>query len=248
MFRVLLAMPDDAVSSGLTNVLTAAGHSVTLVVNPEDLDRVLSLKEKFDLIVVDLQIQPPGREIVRDVREKAPQTSLILIAEPGIPETALLGLRYRAQDVIARPVTVNRLEQRVRRILFRLGRSGAGEGGGVAAGESGTAEVQAVSIGMDVDFERRLIEWDGQSVALTGSESRLLRLFFENPGRVLSHVEIVRALYEYETSAAQAASIIRPLVSRLRRKLESVPGGKSWIQSVRGVGYIYEPGKSSQEN
>ncbi len=247
MFRVLLAMPDDAISSGLKNVLTAAGHSVTLVVHPEDLDRALSINEEFDLIVVDLQIQPPGREIVRAVREKAPQTSLILVAEPGLPETALLGLRYRAQDVIARPVTINRLEQRVRRILFRLRRSASGETR-TTVGESGTAEVQAVSVGLDVDFERRLIEWDDQAVALTGNEARLLRLFFEKPGRVLSHVEIVRALYDYETTGPQAASIIRPLVSRLRHKLETVPGGKSWIQSVRGVGYIYEPGKQSQEN
>jgi DNA-binding response OmpR family regulator len=246
MFRVLLAMPDDAVSSGLKTVLTNEGYSTTLVADSESMLLALSGTDEFDVIVVDLMIQAPGREIVRAVREKAPQTSLILVAEPGMPETALIGLRYRAQDVIARPVTVNRLEQRVRRILFRLGRSGSG-GTRTAGNESPTTEVQALSIGMDVDFERRLIEWDDQSVALTGNEARLLRLFFAKPGRVLSHTEIVRELYEYETTPAQAASIIRPLVSRLRRKLGSVPGGKNWIQSVRGVGYTYEPGKTSQE-
>jgi DNA-binding response OmpR family regulator len=246
MFRVLLAMPDDAVSSGLKAVLTSEDYSATLVVDSEGLLQALSANEDFDLIVVDLLIQPPGREIVRAVREKAPQASLILVTEPGMPETALIGLRYRAQDVIARPVTVNRLEQRIRRILFRIERSASG-GTRTVVNQSTATEVQALSIGMDVDFERRLIEWDDRSVALTGNEARLLRLFFAKPGRVLSHTEIVHALYEYDTTPAQAASIIRPLVSRLRRKLESVPGGKNWIQSVRGVGYTYEPGKLSQE-
>jgi DNA-binding response OmpR family regulator len=234
--RILIAMPDEPVRSGIYAALTGAGYSCTLVQDAPDL--AASLRQPaYDLIILDTQIQRANEgEVIRAVREAAPETGLILLSEAGAAETVVGALRYRAQDVLTQPVAPNRLLQRVRRILLRRDPPAANQPDRLPAGEMMLG-------GIDVNFERRLIQWDDQSVPLTATEARLLQVFFENPGRVLSHVELVRMVQGYEVSAKQAAGIIRPLISRLRGKLKPVPGGEHWVQSLRGVGYIYEPGE-----
>jgi DNA-binding response OmpR family regulator len=237
-------MPEDAVRSGLEAVLAKAGYSTNAIQSARNLSGLLA-ETPYDLVVLDLHIPEAGQDSIRAVREAAPEASLILLTEPGTSETVLQALRYRAQDVVAMPVAVNRLEQRIRRVLLHRGKHRSMAESKPAAYETGSPPPAAG--GIDVDFERRLIEWDDHSVPLTGSEARLLQIFFENPGRVLGHAEIVRILYGYAAGESRAAGVTRPLISRLRRKLEPVPGGKTWIQSVRGVGYIYEPAKHLQD-
>jgi len=55
----------------------------------------------------------------------------------------------------------------------------------------------------------------------------------------MPHGELVFLLQGYEVSDDEAPEILRPLVSRLRRKLEAFPEGEKWITSVRGVGYVF---------
>jgi len=61
----------------------------------------------------------------------------------------------------------------------------------------------------------------------------------ENRGRVLTHRELVSLVQGYETSDFEAPEVLRPLVSRLRRKL-TVFGGEGWIVNVRGTGYVFQ--------
>ena len=58
---------------------------------------------------------------------------------------------------------------------------------------------------------------------LTPAEGRLLRILMENEGKVFSHRELVLLVQGYETSQREAPEILRPLVSRLRHKLETFP-------------------------
>jgi DNA-binding response OmpR family regulator len=74
----------------------------------------------------------------------------------------------------------------------------------------------------------------------TPAEGRLLRVLIENPGRVYTHRELVLLVQGYDTSQREAPEILRPLVSRLRHKLESFPSLSESIVSVRGTGYLYE--------
>ena len=51
------------------------------------------------------------------------------------------------------------------------------------------------------------------------------------------HTELVMMVYGYQLDAEEAGRVLRPVVSRLRKKLEEVPGAADWIQNVRGLGY-----------
>ena len=83
--------------------------------------------------------------------------------------------------------------------------------------------------------------WRGaEKERLTPTEAQLLEIFVTNWGRVLSHEELAFLIQGFEVSGDEAPEILRPLISRLRRKLDSFPEGKKWITSVRGVGYVFD--------
>jgi DNA-binding response OmpR family regulator len=62
----------------------------------------------------------------------------------------------------------------------------------------------------------------------------------ENEGKVFSHRELVLLVQGYDTSQREAPEILRPLVSRLRHKLDEFPALSERVASVRGTGYVYE--------
>ncbi|OFX08787.1 MAG: hypothetical protein A3J86_01145 [Anaerolinea sp. RIFOXYB12_FULL_60_12] len=68
----------------------------------------------------------------------------------------------------------------------------------------------------------------------------MLRVLLENPGKVFSHRDLVLLVQGYDTSSQEAPEVLRPLVSRLRHKLDEFPDLMNRISSVRGTGYVYE--------
>ena len=67
-----------------------------------------------------------------------------------------------------------------------------------------------------------------------------MKVLVENRGRVLSHRELVLLVQGYESNEWEAPEVLRPLISRLRRKLQNFPDGEQWISNVRGTGYLFE--------
>ncbi len=63
----------------------------------------------------------------------------------------------------------------------------------------------------------------------------------KNWGQVLTHANVVFMIQGYEVDEIEAPEILRPLISRLRKKLSSFPGGEKWISSVRATGYVFDP-------
>ena len=108
--------------------------------------------------------------------------------------------------------------------------------------ESTPAQASVVTLGqgIKVDLERREIWRDDTRVTLTPTEGKLMKVLIEHQGQVLTHRELVMLVQGYQTTDWEAPEILRPLVSRLRRKLASFPGGKSWISNVRGTGYVFD--------
>lgn len=92
-----------------------------------------------------------------------------------------------------------------------------------------------------INLERREI-WttEEDKVQLTPTEGKLMQVLLENRGRVLSHKDLVFLVQGYQTTDWEAPEIMRPLVSRLRRKLAQFEGGDDWIVNVRGTGYVFD--------
>jgi DNA-binding response OmpR family regulator len=90
------------------------------------------------------------------------------------------------------------------------------------------------------DLARREIQLNDLSVKLTPIEGKLLKVFLESPRQVFTHREIVLLVQGYDIKDWGAAEILRPVISRLRKKLILFPDGEKWIVSVRGTGYVFD--------
>ena len=94
--------------------------------------------------------------------------------------------------------------------------------------------------GVMIDLARREVWRGDQRVSLTPTEGKLLRVLWENRNRVMAHRELVLLVQGYDISDWEAPEVLRPLVSRLRRKLSTFSGSEEWIANVRGTGYVFE--------
>jgi DNA-binding response OmpR family regulator len=108
-------------------------------------------------------------------------------------------------------------------------------------------QVVTLEEGITTDLNRREIWRGNQRVSLTPTEGKLMKVLIENRGRVLLHRELVLLVQGYETTDWEAPEVLRPLVSRLRRKLSIFPKGDKWIVNVRGTGYVFDPEVAREE-
>lgn len=98
---------------------------------------------------------------------------------------------------------------------------------------------------VNIDLARREVRYtdaknERHVCKLTPTEGKLLQVFLENPKRVFTHRELVEKVQGYDIKDWEAAEVLRPLVSRLRSKLNKIPGGDTWIISIRGTGYVFD--------
>jgi two-component system OmpR family response regulator len=90
-----------------------------------------------------------------------------------------------------------------------------------------------------VDLEKQAILHNEKTVPLSQADMRLLFVFLNNPRQILSFQDIILMKDSVDLPVKEAQSKLRPMIQRLRARLADVPGSEEWIESVRGVGYVF---------
>jgi DNA-binding response OmpR family regulator len=232
----ILVVDDEPVArQSLSDILKLEGYQVVAAPNGQAaVEHVRT--HSVDLMIVDLKMPGmDGLEVVQVVNQLSADTEIILLTAHGSIETAVQALRLRIHDYLLKPASPAQVLASVKKGLSRRAKSR------VASVESeGGQEVFTLKDGTAVDLSRRQIKQKNRIEHLTPAEGRLLRILMENPGKVFSHRELVLLVQGYDTSQQEAPEILRPLVSRLRHKLEKFPSLSDQVVSVRGTGYLYE--------
>jgi DNA-binding response OmpR family regulator len=258
--RILIVDDEENIRSSLEGILRLEGYEAHSV---ESGEAALSLLQKgaFDLVLLDLKMPGmDGIDVLRTITKISPETKVILLTGHGSLESAIDALRLGAQDYILKPASsseilssvaralASRVEQQQKRMLLEqidisIQRLKDVEGIEPRAGP----EQQTVTLdnGLVIDLARREIWRGNQRASLTPTEGKLMRVLIENRGRVMAHRELVLLVQGYETTDWEAPEVLRPLVSRLRRKLAIFPNGEHWISNVRGTGYVFDWGSES---
>lgn len=234
--NILIVDDEPVARQSLGDILQLEGYAVTAVASGEAAVEHLR-NYSVDLMIVDLKMPGmSGLDLVQVASQLAPDAQIILLTAYGSMESAVEALRQRVHDYLLKPASPNQIIASVKRGLERH-----------AARLAEQVEAQAVSSplfktadGIEIDLMRRTISGNGRTENLTPAEGHLLKVFIENPGKVFSHRELVLLVQGYDVSQREAQEILRPLVSRLRHKLEIFPGLYERIISVRGTGYVFE--------
>lgn len=181
---------------------------------------------KPDLVILDLGLPDrDGVEFIRDLRGWAGFPVLILSAR-GDEADKVAALDAGADDYLTKPFGMAELLARLRVLLRRQARVGAGASPEVAFGE------------VRVDLSRRQVLRDGAAVHLTPIEYRLLACLLANAGKVLTQRHLLREVWG--PSYVDSGHYLRIYVGRLRQKLEADPARPRHFLTETGVGYRFE--------
>jgi DNA-binding response OmpR family regulator len=238
----ILVVDDEVIArQSLTDILKLEGYNAVSVPNGQAAIEYVRT-HPIDLIVVDLRMPGmDGLEVIQVVNQASPDTEVILLTAHGSTDTAIQALRLRIHDYLTKPAAPAMVIASVKKGLARrAAKIQAKSGLGESAEVDETIKEFNLKDGTIVDLSRRQIRSGKKISHLTPAEGRLLRILMENEGKVFSHRELVLLVQGYDTSQREAPEILRPLVSRLRHKLEQFPILSESVASVRGTGYIYE--------
>jgi DNA-binding response OmpR family regulator len=238
---VILVVDDEPVArQSLSDILRLEGYGVSAVPNGQAAVEFVRT-HAVDLMVVDLRMPGmDGLEVIQVVNQTSPDTEIILLTAYGSTETAIQALRLRIHDYLLKPALPPQIVASVKKGLARREARLKGRGGSSLTASDDSVSEFRLKDGIVADLSRRLIRKGRKVAHLTPAEGRLLRVLLENPGKVFSHRDLVLLVQGYDTSPQEAPEVLRPLVSRLRHKLEEFPNLMNRISSVRGTGYVYE--------
>jgi DNA-binding response OmpR family regulator len=253
--KILVVDDEPTVRESLDEILRLEGYKVVSVESGDLAIKALQ-SESFDLILLDLKMPGMnGIDVMRLATKISPDTKIILLTGHGSMESAVEALRLSAHDYLIKPVTTQELLSSVRRAIAQRAKlqekrmmleqldislQRLKDAERIRSADKSEKQVVALGEGAMVDLARREIWYGDQRVMLTPAEGKLLQVLLENRGRVLTHRYLVLTVQGYETTEWEAPAVLRPLISRLRRKLAGLPNGEKWITNVRGTGYVFE--------
>ena len=239
----ILVVDDEPVArQSLTDILKLEGYTVVSAPNGQAAVEHIRT-HPVDLLIVDLKMPGmDGIEVAQVVNQISPETEIILLTAYGSTETAIQALRLRIHDYLLKPASPGQILSSVKKGLSHRSVKSHLNNNPLADSDNGQ-EIFMLKDGTAVDLPRRQIKFKNKTEHLTPAEGRLLKILMENKGRVFSHRELVLLVQGYDTSQQEAPEILRPLVSRLRHKLDQFPSLSEQVVSIRGTGYLYEGDK-----
>ncbi len=190
-------------------------------------------KHRFDLVVLDLMLpKVSGEEVCRQIRN-ASDVPIIMLTAKGEEEDRIAGLELGADDYLVKPFSPRELVARVRALLRR------------AHVDSEPQRDRLVFGDLEVDVAGHKAFLASEELDLTASEFKLLTTLSRYPGRVYSRMELVEKVLGYDFEGYERT--IDSHVKNLRAKLGDDPKEPTFIYTVHGVGYRFEPPKSDTD-
>jgi DNA-binding response OmpR family regulator len=177
-----------------------------------------------DLMLLDIMLpKMNGYEICRALRARKLEMPIIMLTAKGQEEDIIRGLELGADDYVTKPFSIRQLLARARAFLRRQNGCGA-----------------AFSFGAcKLDLAAHKLFRDEVEVALTTKEFQLLKFLISRPGRALTRDQILDAVWGSEI-VVNDRSVDR-CVTTLRARVEIDPHRPAHIQTIRNIGYRFEP-------
>lgn len=220
----ILMIDDDANLSGLLGeYLREQGHTIHTAADGQKGLRAF-FDHKPDLVILDVTMPlKDGWETLARIREMS-QAPVIMLTARSEESEVLRGFSLGADDYVSKPFSFAQLGARVRAVLAR------------ASGTASSAE-RLESGGLKVDLASRRVIRDGELVALTPTEFKLLTALMRHPGAVISAEDLVREVWGPQYK--EEIGFVRRYVWHLRQKVEVDPENPQYIHNERGYGYRF---------
>jgi two-component system, OmpR family, KDP operon response regulator KdpE len=221
--RILVVDDEPQIRRSLQVNLEGKGYAVFTADGADQAFQAISNKPP-DVILVDLLMpQIDGIELTRRIRQQS-GVPIIVVSAIGDERKKVEALEVGADDYVTKPFNMEELLARIKSVLRR------------AAGAHSSEPIWT-SGDLSVNFDRREVRLNGESVKLTPTEYDLLKYMIENAGKVLTQKMLLTAVWG--PAYGDQAQYLRVFVGQLRKKLEKNPASPRFILTDLGVGYRF---------
>ncbi|MFR0575818.1 response regulator transcription factor [Limosilactobacillus reuteri subsp. suis] len=185
-----------------------------------------ALNQDFDVILLDLMLpELNGIEVARRVRELKDTPIIIMTARDSVIDR-VSGLDHGADDYIVKPFAIEELLARVRALLRRIS---------IEDGNNKEHQTTVNYKDLTIEKENRVVRRGDEVINLTKREYELLLILMENINVVMSRKDLLSKVWGYDSKVE--TNVVDVYIRYLRNKIDR-PGEKSYIQTVRGTGYV----------
>jgi two-component system, OmpR family, phosphate regulon response regulator OmpR len=223
--KVIFVDDDPEMRALVQRFLTEHGYSVSTASDSTSLDRLLA-REAAQAIILDLML--PGEDglaICRRLRAAGNDTPILMLTAKGDPVDRILGLEMGADDYLPKPFMPRELVARLAAILRRT------------SPRTAPASRDVVRFGpFTLDPTEMSLTRDGEPVALSSREVKLLIALAASRGRTLSRAQLIDRVLGTDAEVTDRAIDVQ--VNRLRKALGEDPENPKWIKTVWGAGYV----------
>ncbi len=226
MSRVLVVDDEKLIVKGLKFNLEQDGITVDCAYDGEEALEYAQSND-YDLILLDIMLPKiTGYDVCQMIREKS-DVPIIMLTAKSDDMDKILGLEYGADDYMTKPFNILEVKARMKAVMRR-------SAGRVRTG--GKRELIEFD-GMVLESSNRRVTIDDKEVRLTAKEFDILELLMNNPGKVYSRDDLLKAIWDKGTPGD--ARTVDVHVRRLREKIETSPSEPKYVFTKWGVGYYF---------
>ncbi len=226
--KILVVDDEENIAELISYNLTSNGYKVIIANNGNDAVK-LAVEEKPNLILLDLMIPgKDGYDVCKDIRSNSEirNTPIIMLTAKSEELDKILGLELGADDYITKPFSVRELLARVKAVLRRFS---------ISEPESNIL----VFGNLTADFDKREILVNDKKLDLTLKEFELLEILIRNKGKILTRDTLLDKIWGYEYIGETRTVDVH--IRYLRKKIELDDKNPKLIETIRGVGYRFNP-------
>ncbi|MCC0015386.1 MAG: response regulator transcription factor [Rhodobiaceae bacterium] len=219
--RVLLIEDDSATAQSIELMLKSESFNVYVTdLGEEGID--LGKIYDYDIILLDLGLPDmSGYEVLKTLRLSKVKTPILILSGNSGIEDKVRGLGVGADDYMTKPFHKDELVARIHAIVRR---------------SKGHAQSVITTGDLTVNLDTKTVEVATQRVHLTGKEYQMLELLSLRKGTTLTKEMFLNHLYGGIDEPE--LKIIDVFICKLRKKLATATGGKNYIETVWGRGYV----------
>ncbi len=216
MNKILLVEDDSSIIKSLKAFLSEEGFDVDSVSTQFEAEN--RIDEGYDLFLLDISLaQGSGLNICKKAKEKG--YPVVFLTASGDENSVVTGLDMGADDYIAKPFRPRELVSRIRSVLRRYQPASLVSAGNVT-----------------VDMDKASVKKNGEEINLSALEYRLLTVFINNRGILLSRNKLLEDIWDIGGDFVND-NTLTVYIKRLREKIEDDPQDPQIIKTVRGLGY-----------
>lgn len=221
--RILIIEDDEGIARVLEKGLRAHGHQVVVTDTGED-GILLAADDTVEVVLLDISLPGlNGHQVLERIRTSRPRLPVLMLTARDDVKNKVDALNAGADDYVTKPFAFEELLARIRAVTRRQD-------------QPESSLITAGLLRLDLLAQRAWL--DDQLIDLSKREFALLEYFMRHPRQLLSRQQILYGVWDYDFDPE--SNVVDVYVRYLRNKIDR-PGEESFITTVRGAGYRFDP-------